>query len=222
MKKLLICFLFLLCLTGCSTKPWEYTPEDKTQASILFNNTLNVKPLQDIRKKGSDFQASALLAWIPIVPYSKVRVIDTPDNATNLLEMDIEPELTQSLVEELQNANVFKKVITTDNSPQNSFMLTGNIKKFRLKKYWSFYGFAPLGVALWYLGLPAEKIYKDVIIDFTLTNNHNNIVFHKEYSAQDTYLMGLYYTGDDSEFEPLVKEIYLNLIKDLKILSLKN
>ena len=151
-----------------------------------------------------------------------MRVIDTPDNATNLLEMDIEPELTQSLVEELQNANVFKKVITTDNSPQNSFMLTGNIKKFRLKKYWSFYGFAPLGVALWYLGLPAEKIYKDVIIEFTLTNNHNNIVFHKEYSAQDTYLMGLYYTGDDSEFEPLVKEIYLNLIKDLKILSLKN
>lgn len=207
--------IILLYLTACAKHTWEYEPSTPTRLSPLFSKNLTILPITDKRPSSAFLEWSAPLALIPFIPYSKVRVIEYPEKGFIKFEGNPTEKLTQALMWELSNQNLFKKVIYNTQSKQSDYILSGKLKRFRIKSYWSFYGLSLAGIGLWYLGAPAEKIHNDVIIEFKLTDTSGTCYFQKEYTAKSSRLLGFYYNQNIIQFEEPVKHIYLQLVNDL-------
>ena len=209
--------IVLLYLTACSGHVWEYEPQTPSQHPPLIQSHLNIAPFIDERTDSALIEWSSALALVPFVPYSKARVINLPDQSFMGFEGKATDKLRQALSDEIIAHNLFKTVSESDATTKNSYILSSKLKKFRVKSYWSFYGLSIVGIGLWYLGAPAEKIYNDVIIEFKLTDTFGTCYFQKEYTAQSNRFLGFYYNQNIFQFEEAVKSIYLQLVNDLKI-----
>ncbi len=217
MKKILIC-LSMLFLTGCvQVHSWKYTTEQRSYEEPKSNLTVVVPPMRDTRKNKNGSEASALLALVPLVPYSKNAVFNAPEGNTFLLNnLKIAEDLAKTTSEELQAASIFKNTYFSFDTQQSDLILESTVSKFRLKKYWTLYGLSFYGALLYYLGLPAGTRHNDIAIKYELKDQKGNIYFSKYYSAHKKAYQGLYYNLDIAgDFEPLMKEINMELIKDL-------
>lgn len=205
----------LLYLTACVGHVWEYEPQTPSHHPPLIQSHLNIPPFIDERTDSALIEWSSALALFPFVPYSKARVINLPDQSFMGFEGSATNKLRQALSDEIIAHNLFKTVSESDTTPKNGYILSGTLKKFRVKSYWSFYGLSIMGIGLWYLGAPAEKIYNDVIIEFTLSDKNGKVYFQKEYIARTSRLLGFYYNQNIFQFEESVKSVYLQLMNDL-------
>ena len=216
MKKLVYLIALCLMLTACMGHVWEYEAERQSKRSPLIQSHLNIAPFIDERTSSNVMEWSAPLALVPLVPYSKARVINLPDKSLIGFEGNATDKLRLALSDEIIAHNLFKTVSENDIPSKKGYILSATLKKFRVKNYWSFYGISFLGIGLWYLGAPAEKVYNDVIIEFKLTDTLGTSYFQKEYVAQSNRLLGFYYNQNIFQFEENVKSIYLQLINDLE------
>lgn len=217
MKKILIC-LSMLFLTGCvQVHSWKYTTEQRSYEEPKSNLTIVVPPMRDTRKNTNGTKASSMLALIPLVPYSKASVFNAPEgNPFILNNLKVSEDLAKTTAEELQAASIFKNVHFSFDTKPSDLILEATINKFRIKRYWTFYGLSLPGDLLWYLGLPAGTRHNDIAIKYELKDQKGNIYFSKYYSAHKKAYQGLYYNLDIAgDFEPLMKEINMELIKDL-------
>lgn len=208
----------MLFLTGCvQVHSWKYTAEQRSYEEPKSNLTVIVPPMRDTRKNTNGAKASALLALVPLVPYSKQAVFNTPEGHPFILNnLKIAEDLAKTTSEELQSASIFKNAHFGFDTKQCDLILESTISKFRIKRYWTFYGLSLPGDLLWYLGLPAGTRHNDIAIKYELKDQKGNIYFSKYYSVHKKAYQGLYYNLDIAgDFEPLMKEINMELIKDL-------
>lgn len=214
MKKIFI-LTMLFFLNACASHVWEYEPEAKQKYPPIKQAVLMVQPLTDERPTSHFMEWSAPLALLPFVPYSKTRVVNHPDKSFVGFAGNPAEKLAEAVADELTAHSLFSTVIYNNPSQKSDYILSGKLKKFRVKSYWSFYGASLAGIALWYLGAPAEKIYNDVCIEFTLSDKNNKVYFQKEYTASSSRLLGFYYNQNKLQFEEAVKQINLQLVNDL-------
>lgn len=215
MKHLLFITIAYFGLTACTSHMWEYEPNKTQQQAPIKQSALLVLPLTDERTTSKFMEWSAPLALIPFVPYSKVSIENHPEKSFVHFNGKPTEEVAKSVTDELVAHNLFSKIIYNEPHQKYDYILTGKLKRFRIKSYWSFYGFSLFGVGLWYLGAPAEKIHNDVIIEFTLSDTNGKSYFQKEYIGKTSHLLGFYYNQNKIKFEKAVKQINLNLINDL-------
>ncbi len=215
MKKLLLLIMLCLGITACASHVWEYEPEAKQKRPPVKQAVLTILPLTDERPSSKFIEWSAPLALIPFVPYSKTRVVNYPDKSFVGFAGNPAEKLAESAADELAVHRLFSTVIYNNPISKSDYILSGTLKRFRVKSYWSFYGASLVGVGLWYLGAPAEKIYNDVIIEYKLSDVTGKVYFQKEYIAQSSRLLGFYYNQNKLQFEKPAKQINLQLVNDL-------
>lgn len=209
-----MCFL----LTGCvQTHAWKYTVEPRSYSEPKSNLTVSVPLMRDTRKNENEMmKASGLLALIPLVPYSKFQVFNTPEgNPFIFNNLKVAEDLPKATSEELKASSLFKNVYFTFDTKNSDLILESTVQQFRIKRYWTFYGLSLPGDLLWLLGLPAGTRHNDVVIKYELKDQKGNIYFSKKYSAHKKSYQGLYYNLDMGNFESLIKDINLRFIKDL-------
>ncbi len=217
MKKILIC-LSMLFLTGCvQVHSWKYTAEQRSYEEPKSNLTVVIPPMRDTRKNTNGAKASSMLALIPLVPYSKASVFNAPEgNPFILNNLKVSEDLAKTTAEELRAASIFKNSHFDFDTKPSDLILESTISKFRVKKYWTFYGLSFYGALLYYLGLPVGSSHNDIAIKYELKDQKGNIYFSKYYTAHKKAYNGLYYNLDVAgDFEPLMKDINLKLISDL-------
>lgn len=215
MKKWVCLIVLCLKLTACANHVWEYEPEAIHKYPPIKKAVLTVQTLTDERSTSHFMEWSAPLALLPFVPYSKTRVVNHPDKSFVGFAGNPAEKLAEAVADELGAHSLFSNVIYNNPISKSNYVLSGTLKKFRIKSYWSFYGASLVGIALWYLGAPAEKIYNDVCIEFTLSDNNGKVYFQKEYTASSSRLLGFYYNQNKLQFEEPVKQINLQLVNDL-------
>ncbi len=217
MKKVII-YLMCFLLTGCvQTHSWKYTTEPRSYSEPKSNLTVSVPPMRDTRKNENGMmKASALLALIPLVPYSKNQVLNAPEGIPFIFNnLKVAEDLAKATSEELKASSLFKNVYFAFDTKNSDLILEATVQQFKIKRYWTFYGLSLPGDLLWLLGLPAGTRHNNVVIKYELKDQKGNIYFSKKYSAHKKSYQGLYYNLDMGNFEPLIKEINLNLIADL-------
>lgn len=215
MKKLVCLIVLCLKLTACANHVWEYEPETIHKHPPIKKAVLTVQTLIDERPTSRPMEWSAPLALLPFVPYSKARIINYPENSFIGFAGNPTEKIAQSVADELDAHRLFSTIEYNHPIQKSDYILSGKLKKFRTKSYWSFYGISFLGIGLWYLGAPAEKIYNDVIIEFKLTDTMGKCYFQKEYTEKSSRLLGFYYNQNIQQFEEPVKRINLRLVNDL-------
>ena len=221
-----ICVLFtLIFLSACANvQTWKYTSEQKSYNPPKIKKTVVVSPFRDTRSNKNDSKY-AILAMLPLVPYSKLVEYNTPEGFALVLSMggSVTEVLAKTTATELDSASVFKNTYFDFNTKKadNELILEGTLKEFKLEKYWTFYGLTPIGDLLWYLGLPAGKAYNTITIHYRLVDKNGKEFFNKEYKQQEVWIQGLYYGLENFRLEKLMKQINMDLVNDLKQLNIK-
>ncbi len=213
MKKIILLTLMTSFLTaGCSMQSWKYSAEQKIYKKPEIQHNLVVPPLRDSRDSENSM-SGYFISMIPLVPYgtSEFNVPDQMMPNAKFVE-----EFSKALAEEIENASIFKSSMFQFGKTGGDFYLLGNLKKSQ--KIWNstFYGLSPLGDLLWIIGLPNGKYHFYIEIDISLIDKNGKTYFVKNYSGESSNLTGLYYGMGKNSFEKILKEIALELIKDLK------
>lgn len=224
MKKLLSLLIFANILSGCaSVQTWKYTSESPSYKEPILNKTIVVQPLRDERINENGAKASALLALIPLVPYSTLEEYNVPETSPFLNFKPIE-DFPKAFSEEIRNASLFKESYFSDKTKDADFILAGTLKKSRITRTIAFYGLSLPGDLLWVFGAPTGWTLNDIEIEFKLIDKNYNVHFIKNYTAKEKF-NNRHWTNphETFRFEKLIKRIALDLLEDLRkvILSLK-
>lgn len=217
MKKIYM-LIVLFFLTGCwNMQGWKYTSEPQTSSKVKVEKTVIVTPFRDTRinNNNTDYE---MIALIPFVPYSRHCQLNTPDGFP-LVMSNMGPAneaLAKATAEEVNNASVFKNTYFDFNGQKGDYVLKGTLKEFKVEQYWTFYGLSFFGEALWLAGLPIGKEYNGITIQYQLSDKNGHELFNKEYTAKDEWEFGLYRDLENYRFEKLMKQINMDLVRDLK------
>lgn len=72
------------------------------------------------------------------------------------------------------------------------------------------------GLPFWLIGAPYGKTENILEIHYRLRDKTSRVLFEKNYAAKNGRYNGYYYHPVEAEFEPLVRQISLELAEDLK------
>lgn len=218
MKKIIIAFFAIVTLSACSsTQTWKYTSEPKILKKPDSNLSVVVTPLRDERINENGGGATALLALIPLVPYSKLMELNVPE-ASPFLNFKPIDDFPKALSEEINNASLFKESFFSQRTNDADLVLAGTLKESKIVKNWTFYGLSLPGDLLWVFGAPTGRTHNNIEIEFKLIDKRNyNIYFEKTYKTHEKFNNG-YWTNPHEyfRFEKLFKKISLEVVEDLR------
>lgn len=219
MKKVLLCFIVVMMLSGCSVsnKVWKYTSEPKIYKKADINATIQVPVFRDERTSEANTIISGgkfLLAMVPLVPYTTVTDLNVPEG-----QLPKAPEIfAKATGEELANASIFKDVIVLPNSQEfkADYLLEGTIQNTNTQQTISFYGLSLPGDLLWLFGAPPGKASNDLTIRYRLLDNKYNVLLDKTYSRSRNWWLSFYSQEIVHFYSEMYKEINKELIQDIE------
>lgn len=194
-------FFIVLFLTGCTAvHEWNYTPLPAQTGKTEYKAVLIHPDLRDVRP-AYQMPVEGTAAGAKLRPVS---------------------QLAQGAAAELENTGIFRAVNHTDNTdfntlPQGSFLfLQGDLKQAGLKVSDGRASWGILGLPFWLVGIPYGKTENVLEIHYRLLDGTSRVLFEKTYTARHDKYNGYYYNPVEAEFEPLLRQISLELAADLK------
>ena len=194
-------FLFFLFLAGCTTvHEWNYTPSPAKTAKPESKIILLHPDLHDARP-AYQMPVEGTFAGAKLRPVS---------------------QFARAAAAELSSTGYFQAVNHTDDAdfynavPDNAMILQGELKRadLNLSDYRASWGI--IGLPFWLIGAPYGKTENILEIHYRLRDKTSRVLFEKNYAAKNGRYNGYYYHPVEAEFEPLVRQISLELAEDLK------
>lgn len=208
------------------TQGWHYqantyAKSDENFDNNLKNKTVLVTEFEDLRGNYSK-NRNALLA-VPLFPYGYIDYDRPEDNDGYVsgLERGYHAKfnvlMSNALVDELENANIFKKINTYHIPEKSDYYIKGSIISSKYSGKTLSYGLGGVGVLLWFVGLPAIYFSNDLEIELSLINyKTQKIVFQKRYKKEFSRLDWLYYIHNDIRYDQMLEELYKDFVEDLR------
>lgn len=194
-------FFIVLFLTGCTAvHEWNYTPLPAQAEKPEYKAVLIFPDLRDVRP-AYQMPVEATFAGAKLRPVS---------------------QFAQAAAAELENTGIFRTVNHTDRtdfdaSPaENTLFLRGDLKQADLKVSDGRSSWGILGLPFWLIGAPYGKTENVLEIHYRLLDGTSYVLFEKTYTARHDKYNGYYYNPVEAEFEPLLRQISLELAADLK------
>lgn len=194
-------FFIVLFLTGCTAvHEWNYTPLPAQAEKPGYKAVLILPDLRDVRP-AYQMPIEATFAGAKLRPVS---------------------QFAQAAAAELENTGIFRTVNHTDRtdfdaSPaENTLFLRGDLKQADLKVSDGRSSWGILGLPFWLIGVPYGKTENVLEIHYRLLDGTSYVLFEKTYTARHDKYNGYYYNPVEAEFEPLLRQISLELAADLK------
>lgn len=194
-------FFIVLFLTGCTAvHEWNYTPLPAQAEKPGYKAVLILPDLRDVRP-AYQMPVEATFAGAKLRPVS---------------------QFAQAAAAELENTGIFRTVNHTDRtdfdaSPaENTLFLRGDLKQADLKVSDGRSSWGILGLPFWLIGVPYGKTENVLEIHYRLLDGTSYVLFEKTYTARHDKYNGYYYNPVEAEFEPLLRQISLELAADLK------
>lgn len=194
-------FFIVLFLTGCTAvHEWNYTPLPAQAEKPGYKAVLILPDLRDVRP-AYQMPVEATFAGAKLRPVS---------------------QFAQAAAAELENIGIFRTVNHTDRtdfdaSPaENTLFLRGDLKQADLKVSDGRSSWGILGLPFWLIGVPYGKTENVLEIHYRLLDGTSYVLFEKTYTARHDKYNGYYYNPVEAEFEPLLRQISLELAADLK------
>lgn len=194
-------FFIVLFLTGCTAvHEWNYTPLPAQAEKPGYKAVLILPDLRDVRP-AYQMPVEATFAGAKLRPVS---------------------QFAQAAAAELENTGIFRTVNHTDRtdfdaSPaENTLFLRGDLKQADLKVSDGRSSWGILGLPFWLIGVPYGKTENVLEIHYRLLDRTSYVLFEKTYTARHDKYNGYYYNPVEAEFEPLLRQISLELAADLK------
>lgn len=221
MKKIIL-FTALMLLNACaSVEPFSYYAEPKQYKKEDLSVKVVVPPYQDTRLKENKNNAACLfgLMVLPvIVPYCSVAEFNRPEyNRFGVQLVKVNEEFAKATAEEIENASVFKSSVFSFDKNEGDLVLIGNVKEMFYEDVGTYYGLTVYGGAvLGLFGAPLDYIYRTLEIEYKLVTPSYDVLFEKQYTAKSKTHIGVYTMHFAFEYDNLLKQINLNLVRDLK------
>lgn len=219
--KLLPIIMIAIFAVSCSTqKAWVYSPNSWTKEKSIDKSVV-VKTFNDKRlNKNSNLQG---LFWVPAVPFGWFK-LNIPEASTThttsgmWLNYNPKEDYAKALVEELNAAAVFKEASFDDRITNSDYYFEGKIISTLYKSKEFSYCASFAGIYIWLIGAPACSVSNELSIEITCyKTSDNSVLFQKTYTATKYKKIGwIYSLPNDFAYPDLLKEVYQNLIQDLR------
>lgn len=207
-NSLSVSMLLLLCLstlTGClGNRNWQYPPAStgsflKEKAASPIPVKAIVLPLEDLR--GNGVKEEYWKVTIPLIPYGDTQY-QRPETAEKPEKVDVvmfDPpnDFAQSIAAEFNQAQIFSSVNFAKDEGQQPADLAfrGRLRSTDWNRSLTTYGFGPVGVVFWMLGLPMSKTTTALELDLRLTplNDPSKVLWNMTMDFEGKQLDGPYY-----------------------------
>lgn len=222
MKKITLCLaaIAVLGLSGCaSQKAWKYGPEAASNHPPIMDTSVIVTPFDDQRINENSNKYALYL--IPLMPYGW-QDLNTPEGVqihanSGLWLWKPSEDMAKATAEEVENAKIFRETFFGNRASEADLLLKGSIKSSKYNGKLITYGLSAYGPALWWLGLPAASIDNELILNFKLVDQKNNLVlWEKDYQENVSKISSMYNLDSDFNYSEMLKKILLNVISDIK------
>ena len=205
MKKLtffiLIIFFSFTLISCAKSAAFTYSPGEKT--AVPLNNaplplTVAVIPFQDTR--GQNNTNNQFLCLIPFVLYCSLSY-DRPDAATRFLFLSAyrfhpTEDFARAVTDEINQNRFFNTVVFSrqEQEPGADLVVTGKIMETRYYGENASYGFSLWAPFLWYVGLPAGKVYNTLLLSLEMRRTSDDAVVWSHVVRREwSEIVGQYY-----------------------------
>ena len=221
MKKITLLMTLVLLNACANVEPFSYQADPKQYRKEELSVKMVVPPYQDTRLKDNKQNGLCLfgLMVLPvIVPYCSVAEFNRPEyNRFGVQLVKVNEEFAKATAEEIENASLFKSSAFSFDKNDGDLILVGNVKKMLYEDVGTYYGLTVYGGAvLGLFGAPLDYIYRTLEIEYKLVTPSYDVLFEKQYTAKSKTHIGFYTMHFAFEYDNLLKQINLNLVRDLK------
>ena len=219
----LLTSILLISIFCCScNKTWQYQTNSIKKAVVL-NESVTVLSFRDKRPRYNSNLST--LGFVPLLPYGWQN-LDLPEIAldhahTNVWFYNPKEDFAKALVEELNEAGVFKEAVFVyhrDGAKKSKYIVRGNLIKSRYNSKTYTYFIGSFAFFLWLLGTPATYTYSDLEIELSLIRTADQKeLFSKKYAAKPISSHSwIYNLKNDFVYDQLLQDINQQFIADLR------